>query len=142
MEAKVVAAGDGELLQFEDWASVVKIAAEESDGTVTVLETRHDAGEGANAHIHSRESEIFFVMEGRVTFQVGDASHEVDAGGIVFGPMGTAHGFEVGPEGGRLLHVFVPSGMEGYFRDMHSATAAGDADYVAIRGQYGVTTTG
>ena len=142
MEAKIVAPGDGELHKFEDWAAVIKIAAEESDGTVTVLETRHDPGNGASAHIHSGESEIFVVMEGRVTFQVGDASHEVEAGGIVFGPMGTIHGFEVGPTGGRLLHVFVPSGMEGYFRDQHDAAAAGDADYIAIRRQYGVTTTG
>ena len=73
MEPKIVAAGDGELLEFDDWAAIIKIAAEESDGTVTVLETRHDPGNGADAHTHSRESEIFFVLEGRVTFTVGDA---------------------------------------------------------------------
>lgn len=141
MEPKIVPAEGGEVLEFGDWAAVIKIAAEETDGTLTVLETRHDPGNGASAHIHSRESEIFLVMEGRVTFQVGDARHEMDPGGIVFGPMGTVHGFEVGPDGGRLLHVFVPSGMEGYFRDQHAANASGGADYVAIRRQYGVTTT-
>ncbi len=142
MEPKVVPAGGGETLDFGDWAAVIKVAAEESEGTVTVLETRHDAGNGASAHIHSRESEIFLVVEGRVTFQVGDVRHEVNPGGLVFGPMGTAHGFEVGPGGGRILHVFVPSGVEGYFRDQHAAEAAGGADYIEIRRQYGMTTTG
>lgn len=139
---KIVAAGDGELLEFDDWAAVIKIAAEESDGTVTVLETRHDPGNGADAHTHSRESEIFFVLEGRVTFTVGAALHEVGPGGTVFGPMGTAHAFEVGPNGGRLLHVFVPSGMEGYFREMHAGKAHADTDYIKIRRHYGVTTEG
>ncbi len=139
---KIVAAGDGELLEFDDWAAVIKIAAEESDGTMTVLETRHDPGNDADAHTHSRESEIFFVLEGRVTFTVGDALHEVGPGATVFGPVGTAHGFEVGPNGGRLLHVFVPSGIEGYFREMHADKADGGADYIAIRRHYGVTTQG
>jgi quercetin dioxygenase-like cupin family protein len=138
---KIVPVTTGEVLEFSDWAAVIKIAADATNGTLTAIETRHDPGEGASAHIHSRESETFLVMDGRVTFQVGDARYEVEPGGMVFGPPGTAHGFEVGPDGGRLLHLFVPSGMEGYFREMHAAEAAGiRVDFVKIRQQYGMET--
>lgn len=142
MEPKIVPVATGEILDFSEWAAVIKVAADATDGTLTVIETRHDPGEGASTHIHSRESETFLVMDGRVTFQVGDERYEVEPGGIVFGPPGMAHGFEVGADGGRLLHLFAPSGMEGYFRDMHAAEAAGiSVDYVKIRQQYGVETT-
>jgi quercetin dioxygenase-like cupin family protein len=140
VEPKVVPGGMGEILEFGEWAAVVKVAADATKGTLSVIETRHDPGEGANAHIHSRESETFLVLDGQVTFQVGDERFEVQPGGIVFGPPGTPHGFEVGADGGRLLHLFVPGGMEGYFRDMYAAEATGEADYVKIRQQYGVAT--
>ena len=140
MEPIVVPVASGEVLEFGEWAASIKVAAEATNGTLTVIETRHDPGAGANAHVHSRESETFLVMEGQVTFQVGDDHFEVEPGGIVFGPPGMPHGFEVGADGGRLLHVFVPSGVEGYFRDMHAAEATGRADYVKIRQQYGVET--
>jgi mannose-6-phosphate isomerase-like protein (cupin superfamily) len=141
VEPKIVPVTTGEVLEFSDWAAVIKIAADATDGTLTVIVTRHDPGEGASPHIHSRESETFVVMDGRVTFQVGDARYEVEPGGMVFGPPGMAHGFEVGPDGGRLLHLFVPSGMEGYFREMHAAEAAGiRVDFVKIRQQYGMET--
>jgi quercetin dioxygenase-like cupin family protein len=140
VEAKIVPVASGEVLEFGQWTAVIKVAAEATDGTLTVIETRHDPGEGANAHVHSRESETFLVLDGWVTFQVGDERFEVEPGGIVFGPPGMAHGFEVGADGGRLLHVFVPSGMEGYFRDMHAAAGTGGADYVKIRQQYGAET--
>jgi mannose-6-phosphate isomerase-like protein (cupin superfamily) len=82
---------------------------------LTILETRHEAGSSASAHIHSRESETFLVLEGTFTFRLGEERVELGPGGIAFGPLGTIHGFEAGISGGRLLHVFVPSGMEGFF---------------------------
>jgi mannose-6-phosphate isomerase-like protein (cupin superfamily) len=140
VEPKIVPGAAGEVLEFGEWAAVIKVAAEATNGALTVIETRHGPREGADAHVHSRESETFLVMDGRVTFQVGDDRFDVEPGGIVFGPPGMAHGFEVGPDGGRLLHVFVPSGVEGYFRDMHAAEGTGGGDYVKIRKQYGVET--
>jgi len=141
VEATIVPVAAGEVLEFGEWAAIIKVAAEATNGTLSVIETRHDPGEGANGHVHSRESETFLVLEGRVTFQVADARYEVESGGIVFGPPGVPHGFEVGADGGRLLHLFAPSGMEGYFRDMHAEEAAGGGDYVEIRQRYGVETT-
>lgn len=135
MEPKVVEPNGGEVTKHDGWEATVKIGGDVSDGSLTVLETRHDPGSGASPHIHSRESETFFVQEGDFTFRVGDARVELGSGGVVFGPPGVIHGFEPGPNGGRLLHVFVPAGVEGFFTRRRDASAeSGDQ----LRREYGM----
>lgn len=143
MAPTVVPVGGGERLRFADWEVLIKLSAADTDQSMSVLETAHDAGEGASPHIHTRESEMFFVLDGEVTFQVGDDRVTLEQGGLVFGPAGTAHGFEVGSAGGRLLHVFVPSGtanstIENYFRELHRADPG--ASFVEVRARHGMET--
>ena len=44
---------------------------------------------GPNLHVHSREDELFFVLDGAMTVQVGDQLQEITAGGLVWGARGT-----------------------------------------------------
>ena len=134
MQARVIVPGGGELIRHDGWEAAIKIDSAATDGGLTVLETRHDAGSGATPHIHSRESETFLVLAGTFTFRVGDDEVEVGAGGWVFGPPGLAHGFEPGPNGGRLLHAFVPGGVEGFFTRRRNASTSGDQ----LRREYGI----
>ena len=53
MEPKIIPVATGEVLDFSEWAAVIKVAAEATDGTLTVIETRHDHGEGAVRRPHS-----------------------------------------------------------------------------------------
>jgi hypothetical protein len=53
VEPKIVPVPGGEVLEFTEWAAVIKLAADATNGTLTVIETRHDPGEGASTHIHS-----------------------------------------------------------------------------------------
>jgi len=143
MPPTIVPADGGERLRFPDWQVLIKLSGVDTGGSMTVLETVHDPGEGASPHIHTRENEMFFVLDGEVTFQVGDDRTTLERGSLVFGPVGTAHGFEVGSAGGRLLHVFVPSGtahstIENYFRELHSADAG--VSFVEIRERHGMET--
>jgi quercetin dioxygenase-like cupin family protein len=115
MQPKVTEPGGGESVLHTGWEAIIKLDGTVTDGSLTVLETRHDPGSGASPHIHSKESETFVVVDGEFTFRVGEDLIEVAAGGLVFGPPGVVHGFEPGRHGGRLLHIFVPSGMEGFF---------------------------
>jgi len=130
---KVVGPEDGELIAHDGWEALIRLGADATGGAFTIIETRHDAGGAAGPHIHSRESETFLVLEGTVTFRLGNERVELGAGGIAFGPAGTIHDFAVGPDGGRLLHLFVPSGMEGFFRAPRIPGAG-----VRLRRHYGV----
>jgi quercetin dioxygenase-like cupin family protein len=143
MPPKIVAVDAGEMLRFPDWQVMIKLSGVDTGGSMVVLETEHDPGEGASPHIHTREDEMFFVLDGEVTFQVGDDRITLVRGGLVFGPVGTAHGFEVGSAGGRLLHVFLParkavSTIDEYFRQMHRADA--NVSIAEVRERHGMKT--
>jgi quercetin dioxygenase-like cupin family protein len=74
-------------------------------------------GSGPPLHLHSREDESFFVLDGSFVFDCGDTSWEGGQGAFVSLPAGTPHRYKAGEQGGSLLMLFTPSGMEGYFRD-------------------------
>ena len=73
-------------------------------------------GRGGALHVHYREDEGFWILEGEVTFEVGEATIEASAGDYVFGPRNIPHRFTVGPNGCRMLFIFVPVGIEDVIR--------------------------
>jgi quercetin dioxygenase-like cupin family protein len=54
-------------------------------------EIRVSPNNGPPPHIHSREDESFFVLEGEVEFQVGDEKITARSGTFIQGPRGIAH---------------------------------------------------
>src|SRR3954466_5932521 len=76
------------------------------------------AGPGAAAplHTHHAEDEGFLILEGEVTFQVGDAIIEAKAGDFLFGPRDVPHAFVVGPNGARMFWTLTPGGFEHFVR--------------------------
>src|SRR5579864_7367102 len=45
-------------------------------------------------HVHSREEEGFYILEGEITFQIGDQRLVATAGMIANMPVGTPHSFK------------------------------------------------
>ena len=70
-------------------------------------------------HVHQREDEAWYVLEGHLTFYVADEVLEAGAGSFVFGPMGVAHSFNVDVEPSRVLVFASPAGS----RASHSTWA-------------------
>lgn len=77
-------------------------------------------GEGAWTvpHVHNHMEESFFVLEGNFTFTIGDHDIEANRGDYVLVPRGTPHMMTGGPEGGRLLTLMVPGGLEEMFFEL------------------------
>lgn len=63
-------------------------------------------------HIHHREDEAWYVLEGQMTFYVADEVLEAPAGAFVFGPRGVPHTFIVDVEPTRVLVFGSPAGFE------------------------------
>jgi quercetin dioxygenase-like cupin family protein len=81
---------------------------------------------GPPPHIHSREEEGFYVLEGEVAFQVGDRRLIATAGMFVNMPVGTLHAFK--NESGkpaRMLISVAPAGLEKMFFEIGVAVPAG-----------------
>lgn len=95
---------------------VLKATGAETGGQLFVMEQSFRRGPGAPMHVHSREDEAWFVLEGRFTFAVGDEVHTVEPGGFVWAPRDVAHGFAVDTPTGRCLTLGTPGGFEHFFR--------------------------
>jgi glyoxylate utilization-related uncharacterized protein len=73
------------------------------------------AGFASPYHMHRNEDESFYVVEGEMTFYVGDERVKAGAGAFVYGPRGIPHGFEVeGTAPARILLQNYPGGFEGF----------------------------
>jgi len=76
-------------------------------------------GGGPPPHVHSREDETFYVVSGNLEILLGDSLYQAKAGDFVYIPRGTVHRFKnVGGKTAVQLVTFVPSGMEGFFREV------------------------
>jgi mannose-6-phosphate isomerase-like protein (cupin superfamily) len=73
-----------------------------------------DAGSpGPGAHSHEANEELFYVIEGTMTFLVGDRHVDATAGTFLRIPAGVTHDFEnrTASRAG-ALNVFIPGGFE------------------------------
>ncbi len=67
-------------------------------------------GEEPPDHTHTTEDEIFYVLQGHLTFRCGEDTFEVEDGGFIFLPRGIQHGYRIRSETDvRLLSVTSPA---------------------------------
>jgi quercetin dioxygenase-like cupin family protein len=115
--------------------------ARDTDGRYSVFEQTTPAGWGPPRHIHAREDEIVYVLEGTYEFSLGDEHRTLSAGGCAVLPRGVPHGFRsVGPAAGRFLCLVAPGGLEEYFCEVGKCSPPpGPAQLVAMAKPYGLT---
>src|SRR2546430_17686488 len=71
----------------------IKATAEETDGAFGMIEFAVTPGAPPpSLHVHSREDECLYVLEGRLVVTVAHEERIVEAGGFVFMPRGAAPG--------------------------------------------------
>jgi quercetin dioxygenase-like cupin family protein len=107
-QAYALADGDGWIYRFGiDF--VIKAREVRDSGGVAVMEYVARKGEEPDDHTHPTEDEMFYVLEGALTFRCAEQSFDVKTGGFVFLPRGVKHGYTVhGDEPVRLLVVTAP----------------------------------
>jgi len=107
-----VPADEGEARWWFNCLAVIKATAADTGGQMTILEITEPPGAEAPLHVHHREDEAFWVLEGDVNFEVGDTTIEAHAGDYAFGPRDIPHRYTVGDAGCRMLFIFTPGGFE------------------------------
>ena len=96
----------------------------DTNGAYCLLETLAKPGSEPPPHVHSREDELFYVLEGDLEVFAGDDVLTVGAGGCVFLPRLKPHAFFIRSSSLRMLALFTPGGIEEKFRSV-STPAAG-----------------
>jgi quercetin dioxygenase-like cupin family protein len=71
---------------------------------------------GPPPHIHHKEDEAFYVLDGEFTFLCGDLQRICETGSFVYIPKHTLHTFQnTGGRTGKLLVIITPAGLEEFF---------------------------
>jgi quercetin dioxygenase-like cupin family protein len=120
MAAIHVPPGEGQHYPMTDGDHVAKAAVQDSAGSFEVFEVVAPAAPMAPPHV-SPWSGVLYLVEGRVTALVGDASYDVQPGGVVVFPAGTPSTFEVVGDSARFVAITSGDGAGRFFADFAAA---------------------
>jgi mannose-6-phosphate isomerase-like protein (cupin superfamily) len=131
----------GERLRFSGAEVLVKASAESTGGAFSIVEEISPLD--TPRHMHEREDEVFFVLEGEHVFEIGDEEFGIGPGGMAFGPRGVPHAQRrVVPRTGRTLTMCSPAGFEGFVRELAQAESSGGLGpeaYARVSERYRIT---
>jgi quercetin dioxygenase-like cupin family protein len=111
---------EGEPWWWMGGLATVKATAEQTGGHYTLVEVLipEFPMEESLLHVHHFEDEGFYILEGEMTFYVGEKTIKARPGSYLFGPKDIPHAFSVDSGPARLLFILSPAGMEGLIREM------------------------
>jgi quercetin dioxygenase-like cupin family protein len=117
-KAEPIALGhqEGEALWFLGSLVTIKAGGTATGERFAVLEHLAPKGAGSPLHMHTREDEWFYVLEGELTFWVGGRRVQASAGAFLYGPRNIPHTFMVTSSQARFLVGVEPAGFEDFVR--------------------------
>ncbi len=122
-------------VSIRTFGGILRVAAAETGGALTVIEHELPAGRVAlPLHKHERETETLHVLAGALTVQVGDAVRQLGPGEWIVLPTGVLHTFwNAGKVRARFLALSTPGGLEAYYAAVAVVVPpSGPADMDAI----------
>lgn len=110
-DAYMVADGEGEAIWFAGALMEVKADSAMTGGRLAVIDQHVPGGYTVPLHVHRKEDEAWYVLEGEATFHCRERRFVAGPGSWVYLPRDAPHAFKVGPAGARLLTFSTPSGF-------------------------------
>ena len=86
--------------------------AEETGGRWSMMEQVMPIGAGPPPHKHLWSDETFYILDGQMTFLLGDEIMAATKGAFVNVPRNTRHAFRVDSPTARILNGYTPASME------------------------------
>ncbi|MGE5176726.1 MAG: cupin domain-containing protein [Hyphomicrobiales bacterium] len=129
MKAFIVRPGEGRsiVVGSAGVGVTIKASQDETGGVCTVWEGRVPPGQvGAGPHLHRRQDELFYVLEGEISLRIGEETRTAPSGTFAFVPRGTVHGFHNRSDRpAALLVQHTPGGFERFLDEMQEWAARG-----------------
>lgn len=127
-----------------------KAVGEQTGGGYALRELFLPVGLAIPRHVHSREGEAWFVIDGELTFSLDGREFVGGPGSFVHLPAGVPHGVRNSSAGvTRFIQIFSPSGLEKYFDEREKLERFGEPgrdyagltreEHVALAEKYGLT---
>jgi len=84
----------------------------DTGGALDVSLITQPPGIATPQHVHTREAEAFYVIEGTLLYRAADQTHELSAGSFIYLPKGVPHAFRItGRRPARFLGLVSPAGL-------------------------------
>jgi mannose-6-phosphate isomerase-like protein (cupin superfamily) len=105
-------------LWFVDNLVHVHVDGDASDGALALLDERGRRGDMPPLHVHRRDDEAFYVLEGELTLFVADGQIVLGPGQAALAPREVPHAYRVESEQARWLVITTPAGFETFVREV------------------------
>lgn len=103
----------------------------ETEGKYCLMEALVGPGGGPPPHVHTHEEEGFFILDGEVTFRIGDAVRVLKAGEFANAPIGVPHSFRnESQKPARMLITVAPAGFENMLEEIGKPVEDGATTFV------------
>ena len=100
---------------------------EDTNGKYAMWEAIVPPGGGPPPHVHSREEESFFILEGEITIQIGEERIVATAGTFANMPVGSLHSFKNATDKtARMIISVAPAGLDKMFLEVGVPVKLGD----------------
>ena len=140
--ATAIPPSGGEALRVLGELVYIKLTGAQTSGLFSLFELVNGPGTGVPPHVHAREDEVFYVVEGRVAFTIDGKALVAEAGASLHLPRGAPHGFQVSGDGpARIVAMVFPAGIEQMFREL-AVLPPGPPDLARVAeicGRHGIT---
>jgi mannose-6-phosphate isomerase-like protein (cupin superfamily) len=111
--------GQGTSLSVVGDIVTFKAVGEDTNGQYTLIEVLVDPEIGPPPHIHQREDEAFYILEGTLEFQLGAQIVIATPGTFLYSPKGHLHSFKnTTKERAKVLIWCIPAGIEKFFAEV------------------------
>ncbi|MBV9843449.1 MAG: cupin domain-containing protein [Kutzneria sp.] len=94
-----------------------KATSEQTNNQFWLAEQTSNAGYASPVHLHTREDELFYVLDGELSIEIDNVMHRPSTGVMVFAPRGLPHSYKVESPTARWLVLGTPGGFDGWFFD-------------------------
>lgn len=113
------ARGEGDAVWSMGSLFEIRLDGRDTDGQLGIAEVTPPPGTATPLHVHTRESEVFHVLEGELDYEAGGELHHLTAGSTMWLPRGVPHRFRIrGEQAARLLAIVVPGRLLDLYREV------------------------
>jgi quercetin dioxygenase-like cupin family protein len=92
--------------------SQVRLSGEQTGGAFSVTENLARRGNASPVHVHDRDDETFFVLDGELRVLAGEEEHTAGPGTVALLPRRLRHAYVVISATARFLSLHAPAGFE------------------------------
>ena len=109
-------------VKLDSRAVTHKLTGEQTGGAYYLFESVFGPGAGNRLHLHRREDEVCYVLEGALEIRLADQTLVLEAGGVAHLPKNIPHAIR-NPLGAASRYLFMasPAGLDKWFDALEAA---------------------